>query len=391
MLKNAAKGVLATLILLLFAAPVFAQYTAKETKAIQKSKDLFNKGKYDKAVSTIKTVQNAHLYDDDLWNLRCVYEYQRYNVQLINDLIMILKGKSKTKFKSTEYYTEMMVACYSATLLCEKQDFASSVLHGEKIEPSTDTTISDDAKEQYGKGGDEYSNQNYSGAIRYYEKALKEDSTYYKATYKLAMCYYKDEQYEKAIPYFQKAIRLQPEMLDPRLNLVESFMKEKQWQDAYNACVDGIVHYPDNGYFMKLETICDKMGKTFNRHWMSRDYLPNMVNNDAQSSVTEEPWSYYRDAKNKMIDYCNEDGIIKKSQDLTQQKYLEAYSWEYMLKKSTSDSKEFGFARKMKDEGFLDCYAMVSMFHITIWSQYKDFSAKNADRIRKYIDTYLVK
>ena len=64
-----------------------------------------------------------------------------------------------------------------------------------------------------------------------------------------------------------------------------------------------------------------------------------------------------------------------------------------MLKKSDTDEKEFGFARKMQDAGYLDCFAMVSMFHISFWDQYKAFrdADGNRARIKTYIETYLIK
>jgi tetratricopeptide (TPR) repeat protein len=398
-MKNATlKGAFAVLVALVLSLPAFAQYTSAEAKSIQKSKDLYNKGKYDKAITTIKKVQNAHLYDDDLWQLRCIYEYDRYETQFLKDLIALLNKAAKgnanintDKMKSSEYYSELLVACYSATLVCGRQEMASLILHEKILEPSVDTAISEDASEQYSKGNEDYNNQNYSSAIRSYEKALKIDSMYYRATNKIAMSYYKDEKYEKAIPYFRKAIRIEPKMLDPRQNLVNSHMKLKQWQEAYNACVDGIIQYPDVRYFIKLEEIAEKLGKTFNRHWMSRDYLPNIVTSATQGPITEEPWSYYRDAKDKISDYCNDDGIIKKSQSLTEMKHLESYSWEFMLKKSDTDNKEFGFARRMQEAGYLDCFAMVSMYHISFNKQYQDFAKNNGDRIRAYFDTHLMK
>lgn len=378
--------------------PAMAQYSAAETKSIEKSKAYYIKYKYDKAISTLKKVQLKHFYDNDLWELRCIYEYDRYQDQFYKDIAAILKKAAKgstsfdfSKLKSSEYRSEMITTTYMATLLCEKQETASWILHEHFIEPSVDTAISEAAKDEFDKGSTDYTNSNYSAAIRAYEKALKVDSNYYTATYKIAMCYYKDEKYEKAIPYFQKAIRIEPEMLDPRQNLVNCQMELKNWQDAYATCVEGIITYPDVRYFTKMEVICDKLGKTFNRHWMVRDYMPNMITSTSQSSIEETPWSFYRSAKDKIGDMCNDDGVVKKKTDFTEQKYLESYSWEYMLSKTDTEDKEFGFARKMKTEGFLDCYAMVSMYHISFSTQYTDFSKNNKDRIRTYINTYLVK
>ncbi len=392
------KSVLSLFAVLLFSIPMLAQYTSAELKSVEKAKAYYQKSKYDKAIATLKKVQNTHFYDNDLWDLRVSYEYDRYQFQLITDITNLLKKISKgstnfdlSKLKSTEYRSELIGSCSTATLVCPKQETASWILHEQFIEPSVDTAVSDEAKEEYNKGGDDYSNANYTSAIRAYEKALKIDSNYYYATYKTAMCYYKDEKYEKAIPFFKKAIRIESNMLDPRQNLVNCYMENKNWQEAYNTCVEGIIVYPDIRYFTKMEVICDKLGKTFNRHWMTRDYMPSMLSSTSQSTITEEPWSYYRQAKDKIGEYCNDDGIIKKKLEFTDQKYLESYSWEFMLKKSETEDKEFGFARKVKKDGFLDCFAMVSMYHISFQDQYVDFSKHNADRIRTYINTYLVK
>ncbi len=399
MIKNVIPKLLATLVVaFVFSLPSFAQYTASETKTLAKAQSYYEKNKYDKAISTLIKVQTEHVFDNELWERRCVYEYDRYQSQLIADYIDILNnaGKGQTNFdlsklKSTAYHSALVSACSSATLLCPQQENASWILHAEFLEPSVDTAVSDEAIEAYNKASEDYANANFSAAIRAYEKALQLDSNFYEANNKIAMCYYRDEKFEKAIPYFQKVIRLQPGMLDPRQNLVNCYTQLSRWQDAYGACVDGIIAYPDIRYFMKLDAICTKLGKTFDRHWMKRDYFPNMISANEQATTSEDPWTYYRLAKDKVFEFCNEEGIIKKKIEFTDQKYLECYSWEFMLKKTDTEKREFGFARKVQKDGFLDCYAMVSMYHIFFSQQYADFSKHNAERIRIYINTYLVK
>src|ERR1041385_1764869 len=255
-MKNAiVKSMFALVAGLFISFAAVAQYTASEQKSIDKSKELYKKGKYDKAISIITKVQNNHFYDDDLWTLRCIYEYDRYDAQLLADLLSILKGSKKTTFKSTEYNNELLISCYTATLVCSKQEFASAVLHEKLIQPSTDTAVGDDARDMYSKGGDDFKAEDYNAAIRSYEKACKLDSNYYKATYAIGSCYQKLEEYDKAIPYFQKSVRLQPDMLDNHQSLIECYVQEKRWQDAYNACIDGIISYPDAKYFTYLEQV----------------------------------------------------------------------------------------------------------------------------------------
>ncbi|HTF05819.1 MAG TPA: tetratricopeptide repeat protein [Bacteroidia bacterium] len=396
------KGLFTALIAFLIAAPAFAQnYTAAETKSVEKSKVLYNKGKYDKAISTITKVQMAHIYDEELWTLRIIYENTRYNVQFSKDIAGLIKkaGKSGTvnvdfdKLKSTQYRGELLVACYMATNYANNQILASSILHDMIIEPTVDTTISDDAKELRSKGDEEYSKQNYTAAIRQYQKAIDEEPNYYSATLDIGFCYYKDEKWDKAVTWFAKASALQPEMLTPRYYMIECLKSDKKWDEVYSACIEAIIQYPHVGYFTSLEEACDKKDKTFKRHWMSRDYFPNMMSVTSQSTPDEEPWNFYRNAKDKLYDYCDDDGVVTKSQTVTEQKYLEVYSWEYMLKKSDTEDKEIGFARKMQEQGYLDCFAMVSMFHISFWNQYKAFrdAEGNRARIKTYIETQLIK
>jgi tetratricopeptide (TPR) repeat protein len=389
---------LALVALFLLALPAFAQYTSSEIKKVEKSKALYNKGKYSKAISAIKPVIDAHPFEDDLWKLRVIYEADRYNDQLNKDVMAIIKKAGKggsgtinfNKLKSTEYSTEMLSACYLATLFCSKQEYASLLLRNKLIDVNPDTAISDDAKEEYNKGEEEFRAEKYTSAIKHYQKAVDLDGKYYKARLYIGDSYYNNEEYEKALPWFKEAIERQPKLLEPRKYLTDSYMKLKRWDEAYKACIEAITVHPDIGMFVRMEEICEKLGKTFNRHWMIRTSFPNIAGND-QSAISSEPWKYYREAKEKIERYCDEDGVITKSQTLTEQKYMETYCWEYMLKKSDDNDGEMGFAHKMMDEGYLDCFVFVSMYHITISEQAEHFSENNAGKIKKYFDTYLVK
>ena len=384
---------------LFIVAGVSAQ-SAADVKKIEKSKEYFQKGKYDKAVSTIAKVQAnpSYNYDNDIWNLRVIYEYYRYKTQLNKEMYDLARKAQSSKthtvtmsnFKFIEYMNQMIHQCKWATVACEKQSIAATILFDELVAEKVDTAVSDDAKKAYREGDSEYNQENYSASIKQYQKALREDSTYYSATLSIGMAYIKMEEWEKAIPWYIKAKKMQPQLLKPHLDLVECYKKLKRWDDAYEACIDGIICYPTQEFFESMTEICEKKGKTFNRHWMSRNILPNRMNTD-QDQPQSETWQFYRSAKNKIADNCDDKGIITSSTEITNQKYMEVYSWEYMMKKDDTDEKEFGFARRMEKEGFLDCYVFVSMYHINFREQYTDFSKNNADRIRTYINNHLVK
>jgi len=390
------KQILTTLLLLMTFSIANAQYSAKEQKAIQKSKDLYQKKKYDKAVASIKKVIDAHPYDNDLWQLRTLYEYDRYQDQLMKDLMDLLtklsKGQSipaNKKYKYEEYKSDLQITCITASLLCDKQTLGSELLYDFFVKPDVDTAVADDAKDFYKKGSESMDNKEYSAAIKNFKKALDLQADYYKAAYNIANCYREQEDWENAAIYYKRAIKIEPRMLYPHKKLVDVKMKQKDWSGAYDACINGIICYPDVELFNSMSEICEKRGKTFNRHWMSRTSIPNMINSN-QDPISSEPWSHYRSAKDKISSYTNDIGYIKRSNSLTEQKYLESYSWEHMLSKSDSQDGEFKFARKANKNGYLDCYAFISMYHIMFNRQYSHFAERNGDRIRTFFDEMLV-
>ncbi|MBI3510716.1 MAG: tetratricopeptide repeat protein [Bacteroidetes bacterium] len=385
-------------ITLFFSFTLSAQLSTEEMKSVDKSVELYQSQKYDKAIELIHPVIINHPNNEDLWTKLIVYENDRYETEF-NRLLASLskqinKGKSNIKLndeKLNEYQNEMLAACLLATLYCERQELASNLLDRFLLMPSVDTAIGDEAKSKCDAGDQDYNGQDWSAAIRDYKKAVDIDSNYFNATYSLGVCYYKDEDFEKAATWFKKAIRIEPERTISYKSLSDTYLELKDYDNAKNACIDGIIIYPDVGFFLRLEKIADKMNKTFQRHWQLRLDFPNDITLN-QDPVNDAPWKYYRDAKDKISNDCNEEGIIKHAA-AGDPKYLETFSWDYMLKKSNpeneSDYPEFKFARKMQDAGYLDCYVFVSMYHYNFAKQYKDFAKNNKDRIRTYINTYL--
>ncbi len=400
MKNNMIKNVFTVLVGLFLSVSVFAQYTASEQKSIDKSVKLYNAAKYDKAISTLIKVQLNHPFDEKLWNYRVAYESDRYTAEYTKVLITIIKQASAGKTikvnqdKMNSDKIEMLSACFHATMFSEKQEQASSILRTYYVDPTVDTAIGEDAKDHYNEGDKAFNDQDWTGAIKEYKKAVGIDSNYFDATYSIGLSYFKNSDYDQAIPWFQHAIRIEPGLANTYNSLAECYVQLKQWENAKNACIDGILVYPEYIFFDKLETIADKLGKTFDRHWQERLVSPNSMGVTG-STISTTPWQYYVPALDKISDNCNEDGVVTKQPGFTDAKYLESYSWEFMLKKSNPDDEkdyqEMAFARKMQTAGFLDCYAFISCYHINLQSQYKDFSKHNADRIRTYINTYLIK
>ncbi|HET6990819.1 MAG TPA: tetratricopeptide repeat protein, partial [Bacteroidia bacterium] len=266
------------------------------------------------------------------------------------------------------------------------QEAASMYLRIFLVDKNVDADVSKDAKDEFQLGETAFQNGKFESAERHYMDAYKMDTTYYKAALYVGDAYFNDKEYELALPWYQKAVNMQPDLLEGRKYLTDVYMKLHKWKEAYDACLDAIVVYPDVGMFIKLKSIADELDKKFDRHWIARFNLPNRMVLK-QDIILTPPWSFYRDAKIDVATTSDELGIIKGQEG--SMKYLEVYSWTKMLEQD-KDNADLDFARKMSKEGFLDCYVFISMFHYTIYDQYADFAKHNADRIRKYIDTYIV-
>src|SRR4051812_9167414 len=95
------------------------KFTNGELKKIEKSKSLYQKNKFSKAISLISGVQQTHLLNEELWDLRVAYEYQNYQKAIYTDL---LKAGKKTNFLIPPGFTaklQLLAACMAATLYCE--------------------------------------------------------------------------------------------------------------------------------------------------------------------------------------------------------------------------------------------------------------------------------
>ena len=61
-----------------------------------------------------------------------------------------------------------------------------------------------------------------------------------------------------------------------------------------------------------------------------------------------------------------------------------------MLANSELSTEELTFAKKMANLGYLDCYVFISEFHFDLYSQYENFARDNKERIKIYIEKYLI-
>lgn len=387
------KAVFIALFVILFVSS-FAQLSNKEIKSVRKSTRYYDKGNFEKAIKTLTPVISKNSANSPLWNIYTEYFYRRYVTQrdketgeLYNS---ILKGQNTININastSKKYLNDFLNTCSKATLFSDKTDQASLYLRIYLVDLPVDTAIKNEATIEYGNAETAFENKEYLKALELYKKAIAIDSTYFRATLYAGDCYWLTKRYEEAITFYKKAIELQPVLLEPRKFLTDAYISAGEYEKALDACIDGIFVYPDVGMFNRLDSITKLMGKTFDRHWISRKYSVNQIRLN-QADITVEPWSYYREAKSKMAEYCDESGVITKQNDLSKASYLEVYSWENML--AHTDEETFDFAKKMQKEGFLDCYVFISLFHYSNYDQFCDFISNNKAKSKEYILKYLI-
>ena len=126
-------------------------------------------------------------------------------------------------------------------------------------------------------------------------------------------------------------------------------------------------------------------------HKIKKDFYANNMKFEQQPELLS-PFQTYRAAKDKIAKYTSKDGVIEKN-ELTDERFLEVYSWKEFLKENEDDLPVlFRFAKKMEKENLLDCYILFSFFHVDIYPQYKIFMEEEENRIRmkQFINDYLI-
>lgn len=394
----------ATLVFCISIAPVLAQdnFTEKEVKTLDKVEKLWSKEKFDKAVAKLKPVLSMHIFNGSLWESYTALLYDRYQAAYSAELDDMMKQLSSSfgssgktvvitidNSTSTQYKRDYYGACSQAVRMCEGLEGISAALRTAYTEHRYDTAVDEDAKKKFDKGEKEFGKKNFSKAIKYYKEALELQPDYYKATLYIGDCLWNDDGNKEALPYYYKAIEMEPKLLEPRKYLVDAFMNLNEYDSAYLTCLEAMLVHPGEGMHRRMSEIADKQKKEYDRHWIPRMCTINYMGFD-QNSVQNDMWKYYREAKGKVDNYCNDEGIITKKNSRTDSKYLEVYSWEYMLERADDDAEDLEFAREMQDAGYLDCYVFISLYHVDFDKQYKDFVENNAERVKEYINKYCI-
>lgn len=368
----------------------------QQDKAVKKAISTYNSGKIDKGISMMEKVvlQNP---SDDNWESLIEMYYSRYNYARnceINAMVAVVGNSMGAKMKVEKYtssricFQDLVLKCYEAGLTSRCLN-ASMYLRSFFVDFTPDTAIAKDVKADFEKAESYFTKKDFKNAKNYYYKAYQADTSYYKACIYLGDSYWYLDDMDSAVYYFSRGIALCPTLLEPRKYIVDALAYSGDDAKAIDQFFETLYIYPDESMFLKYGSLLKNKGKVFNRHWVPRGCQVNGIGNDSPTARSAL-WTSYQKAKDEIAQYCDSNGVIKTPNALTNTKYLEVYSWEKMLKSNASLPDEMKFAKEMADKGFLDCYVFISVFHFGLYDQYTDFVKNNRDRIRQYVETYLV-
>ena len=169
----------------------------------------------------------------------------------------------------------------------------------------------------FSKGLEEFKKEDYKDAIKYYEKALNEDSNFAFAWDNLGLCYRKLNNFDKAIESYNKSIELDPYGLMPLQNIAIVYQYKKEYQksiDAYErlALIDnnnpevyygiGLVYF---SYLNDAERGLENMCKAYNLYIKQKspyradaEKVINMIFADLKKQGKEEKFNEILKANN---------------------------------------------------------------------------------------------
>ena len=411
-----------TLLLLSILVLSFTFATAQSNpldKKLDKVKDLIKKEKYEDAETYLVKVLDENPGFGDGWDLLSKLRYKSYKDakatdNLFNNMTITTKDKDGNEIKddslansvmelmnkikpSKRAFNKYIYTMKKALLTSTDATGCSIILRNYFVDEEIDSVVSKKAIKYFNDAEEEFGKKNYEKAAKAYKRAIEEQPNFYKASLYLGDCYYFMGNYVEAIKYFKEASQKFPNQLEPRKYLVDAYAKEGLYPNCLDEAILVTAVYPDLNMFEKLDDAAYLNNKKIDIKWTPRGCFPNKIKDttntdfneyvDDKKQATKEPWTHYENALNKISKDCDANGFINNS-TLTKTKYLEVFSWEEMLKNSNDSSLEE--AKRMQKDGYLDCYVLVTCYHIDFYEQYKDFAAKNKDKIIAYYNKYII-
>jgi|GEM_PF-945395 len=267
------------------------------------------------------------------------------------------------------------------------------------VDVDVDSAVKQEPMKYFDEAEQEFAKSNYNKAALLYKRAIQLDPSFYKAHMYLGDCYYATANYSEAAIAFKEVRDRYPFLLEPHKYLADTYYKLNLLEKSVDECIAAMYCYPDASMVAKLTDALGFTGKRLDITWTRRLAFPNTTDTsttedlniykEADDTAAPGPWKYYKEAGKKILPYCNPDGLITRTNNLTHSKYMEVYCWEEMLRNSQDST--LAEARRMQQAGYLDCYVLVTCFHIDFYPQYQAFATANKDRIDEYFHKFIKK
>ncbi|MFT5822992.1 MAG: tetratricopeptide (TPR) repeat protein [Crocinitomix sp.] len=395
--------ILAVLVITLCSMSAFGQKLTKDEKQITKCWKVFNTKSYTKGIGKLEKYMSQQEWPSLLAYESLVsmhYADFNRNANIFGfDLKIEVDGVENDSLTKT--FQEMLEDIYRSRFLnvCRMSTMESTspsadvYLRQLMVDIDPDTSVSEKGAAYYSEAEEFFVNGDFELAESNYRKALKEDTAYYKAHLYLGDSFWAREEYDSAQVYYKIARNMQPNLLEPRIYIIDALVEQELFYRAKKECIEALTVYPGQNLKYKLQRVLYIENKFMNEHRVNRRFYANDMSIDEQPALEGNMfWADYRKAKAEVSKYCNDDGIIEENGE-TDDRYLEVYSFRRMLEQHMHDLPEpLHFADKMREEGFLEPYIFVSLFHIDIYPQFKDYMSEEANREKTidFVEKYLI-
>lgn len=378
---------------------------SKDEKTITKCIKIYNEKNRYKGLEKLEAYMNQRSFNSYYAYETLVamsYGIYEQNKSLFGDITIEVSGDDSLSSDSlgNDFLTSLLVTLEEDFIdVCRRSTIegtsptADLYLRILRIDVDVDSAVSEKAKAYYDEGELFFGKQDYDLAALNYRKAFLEDPNYYQAVLYFGDTFWAKEQYDSALFYFAKARDMEPDQMSARIFMVDALREQGLYYRAKKEAIDALMVYPGYNMKNKLEEILYVENKTFNERRITRNFYPNNMGNPDQDMLLTSPlWKDYRAAKTDVSKYCNEDGIIEENGEFSD-RYLEVYSYRRMLEKHPNDLPEsLHFADKMREEGYLEPYIFICLFHFDIYEQFKDYMSVEANRIKtaEFIEKYVI-
>ncbi|KXK42626.1 MAG: hypothetical protein UZ11_BCD004001225 [Bacteroidetes bacterium OLB11] len=303
-----------------------------------------------------------------------------------------LDKKTKKKLKIIENFAQIPYSTYlydmlenarKATRLFQDADSSSVYLRQYLIDTvNVNAEVKKEAWDEYLIALEDYYAKEIPAAASHLEKALLLDEIFYSAHLKMGDVYYLMNKDSMAVVEYKYASVLEPTNPTPLEKLSAMFYNKGQFEESAAFAIEAIMKYPHAHLFKVLGKILEKTGRELNTQWIKREVYPLKTKNINEEIVVDDksPWWHYQSVKQDVFNFYDTSGVVVPNEK-TQERYLEVYAWKKML--NNTSPKHFQFARAMEKMGYLDCYVLISLFHIDLYSQFIDIVKTHPEKVKK--------